>query len=443
MGDKGSLMGRFLGNAEKFSDKQVAETLQLLVLHGFKRGASDIHIEPHDRYVLVRYRIDGALRGVHKLPQTTLEPLMAGLKKQAGLAHLDSHLPQEGEYTAHAQGVDLTVRASTMPVYGGEKAVLHLSPKLGKPQKLAALGFWGNGLRTLESVLASPHGLVLVSGPRHSGVHATLFSLLEQLNNPLASIATVELRTKHRIPGVSQTYLAASGMSVYDGLRATLQQDPNIIMLGDIPDGRTAELAVHTAATGHLVVAGTHADGAIAAAIRLKGSGVEPFMLTTALRTSVGQRLVRALCNECRERYALTADEHRTLRQNFGITSPATLKHIFELEQDAVRSGLGDPKHYGSTPTHISYLWRASEHGCDACQHSGYQGRTALVEVLPSSELIQKALMSHEITSVAALHRIALQAGFTPLALDGLIKALRGQTTIKEVLHAAGSTMLA
>jgi len=436
-------MGRFLGNAEKFNDKQIAETLELLVTHGFKRGASDIHIEPHERFVLVRYRIDGTLRGVHKLPRPALGLAMAELKKIAGLQVQESRLPQEGQYDVRVGNQEVAVHVSIMPVFGGEKAVLHLSAHLGKPELLPGLGFWGKGLKTLESVLASPHGLVIVAGPRHSGVHSTLFSLLQALNSPMISIATVELRTKHHLSGVSQTYLTANGLSVRDGLQAALKQDPNVVMLGDIPDGATAELAIHAATTGHLVVAGLHADGAITATLRMRVAGVESFLLVTGLRAAVGQRLVRKLCPSCRERYALTPDELRTVREHFGIANAAAAKRVHELEREAIQSGLGDTTQPNTTPSHITHLWQARPEGCEDCQHTGYQGRTALVEVLTTTEGVQKGLMDRDNVSVAALHKTAVKDGFVPLALDGLIKILRGQTTMKEVLQAAGAATLA
>src|SRR5579859_246583 len=182
MGTKDRRMGRFLGSADKFSEKQVAETLDMLIEHGVSRGASDIHIEPFERFVLVRYRIDGGLRGVHKLPRGALGTIMAVAKKRAGLHTEDSQTPQEGVYAFTLGGREVDVRLDTMPVYGGEKAVLHLSVKLGKPQELEALGFWGQNLAAIEQVLTSPHGLVMVAGPRHSGLSSTLFSMLHQLN---------------------------------------------------------------------------------------------------------------------------------------------------------------------------------------------------------------------------------------------------------------------
>ena len=174
MGTKDSFMGRLLGNASKFTDKQIAETLNMLVEYGVKRSASDIHIEPHERFVLVRYRIDGALRGVHKLPRQALSTVMAQLKNLAGMNVQDTQMPQEGAYTADVDDRHLEIRVATMPVYGGEKAVLHLGHNPDSPTDLTTLGFWGEGLITLKNVLANPHGLILVAGPKHSGVSSTL-----------------------------------------------------------------------------------------------------------------------------------------------------------------------------------------------------------------------------------------------------------------------------
>jgi len=432
-------MGRFLGNAEKFSDKQVAETLEMLVGHGIARGASDIHIEPHDRFVLVRYRIDGTLRGIHKLPRATLAIIMAQLKTRAGLSADETQMPQEGRYRMTTEGHDVEIRLSTMPVYGGEKAVLHLSIQIGTPQDLATLGFWGQGLRALQYVLTTPHGLIVVAGPRHSGVSSTLFSLLNQLNSPLVSVATVETRAKHRLPGINQTY-TGSHISVLEGLQATLKQDPNIIMINDVPDGGTAQLALHAATTGHLLLMGMHADNSLAAVLRLRAAGVEPFLLASGLRVSIGQRLVRKLCDNCRERYALSLDDQQQLAEQFGITTPAARKRIHTLEQSATPAIFGDVKQLSSSPSHITHLWRASGDGCAQCQHSGYKGRLGIVEVLESTESLQRGLMDRGVSSIAGLQKIAVKDGFVPMALDGLIKALLGQTTVTEVLRAVNAS---
>lgn len=407
----------------------------MLVEHGVKRSATDIHIEPHERFVLVRYRIDGALRGVHKLPRAALATVMAQLKTLAGLNIQDARMPQEGEYAQTVGDRQIEIRIATMPVYGGEKAVLHLSAERGNPVDLSELGFWGDGLKTLKGMLANPHGLLVVAGPRHSGLSATLFSLLKDLNSPLSSLATVESGTKHRLPGVNQTYLTG-GMSTHDGLQAALRQDPNIIMLDNVPDGATAELAVQAATTGHLVLAGLHAESSIAGLLRLRHSGVEPFLLVTGLRAAIGQRLVRKLCPECRERYEVSPEEREQLEESFGMNSTTARKRLYELEKAASPAIFGDVKQLNSTPAQVTHLWRPSHNGCDACEHSGYQGRTAIVEVLKNTDSLHKAMLAKEAMSAGTIQTMVLKDGFIPMGLDGLVKALRGQTTIAEVLRA-------
>ena len=431
-------MGRLLSNAEKFTDKQVAETLTMLVEHGAKRGASDLHIEPHERFVLVRYRIDGTLRGIHKLPRAALASMMAELKKLADLNIQETHAPQEGEYSTQVGDKRIDIRVATMPVFGGEKAVLHLTMERGKPVDLAALGFWGEGLTALQAILANPHGLVLVAAPRHSGVSSTLFSLVHSLNSPMVSIATVENGPKHRLPGVNQTYLTG-GMSMLEGTRAALKQDPNIIMIGNLADATTAELCVHAATTGHLILAGLHAENSLAALLRLKHAGVEPFLIATALKASIGQRLVRQLCPDCRERYQLSDEERKHLESSFGIATTSARKRVHELERAAAPAIFGDVKQLSSTPGHITHLWRAHEGGCDTCDHSGYMGQTAIVEVLQSTDGLQKALLSRDVVSANTMLTAVLRDGFVPMALDGLVKALRGQTTVAEVLRAVSA----
>lgn len=437
MGVKDVLVGRLLGNAGKFSDAQVMQTLQLLVEHGVKRSASDIHIEPHDQFALVRYRIDGTLRGIHKLPLTALPSLIERLKEQAGLDPNEKTMPQDGHYSTPSGGQSVEVRVSVMPVLGGEKAVLHLTLALAKPFALEALGLWGHSLALVQDSLAHPHGLMLVSGPKHSGISTTLHSLVGLLNTPLVSIATIEDHVKYRVPGTSQTY-AHKHASLVENLQAVLRQDPNIVAINRLNDKYTAELAVHAAVTGHLIIAGLHADSSPAALLRLRSLGVEPFLLASAARLSISQRLVRRLCGHCRERFEPTPAELKDISKTFGVQTPAAGKRLHTLVQEAMQAGLGSDQKTGTTASRITTLWRAHSGGCEACDHTGYQGRTAIVEVLPNSEPIQKALMSRESLSEAELHAIALKHDFIPMALDGLVKALCGETTTDEVLRVMG-----
>lgn len=440
MGVKDVITGRLLASANrKFSDAQVADTLHLLVMHGLEGGANTIHIEPHDRYVLVRYRIDGALRGVHKLPREASDLLMRQLKVLSDLEPNDSRTPQEGQYSTEIGGQNLHVRLSIMPVLGGEKAVLHLRPEQASPLELEKLGFWGWGLDAIHEALARPNGLILVTGPKHSGKTTTMYSMLELVNSPTYSIATIEEHSTHRLAGVSQSYVhPKSGTTMLDGLRAVLHQDPNIILLGGLPDQKTAELAVQSATNGHLLLAEMHNENAVTSVLHLRAMGVEPFLLATALRVSVAQRLVRRLCPDCRERYTL--DEARTskLEEAFGITSTAARARVVRLEQEAAQAGLTSGEPGFNTPDGLPRLWRPGKGGCETCSHNGFKGRLALTEVLVNNDGLQKQLLSRRTLTASELHKAALKDDFVPMGLDGLIKALCGLTTITEVLRAAG-----
>jgi type IV pilus assembly protein PilB len=362
---------------------------------------------------------------------------MVQLKTLADLNAQETRAPQEGTYVQDADGQQVAVRVATMPVFGGEKAVLHVTVSRGAPVSLEDLGFWGKGLHALQSVLTNPAGLVLVAGPKHNGVSSTLFSLVSALNSPLVNIATVEPQQKHRLPGVNQTYLGDSGaLTVTTGLKAALKQDPNIIMLSNLPDSDSAVIAVHAATTGHLLLAGLHADSSIQAALRVRAAGIEPFLLVTCLRASVGQRLVRTLCPNCRERYALSRDEQKELAQSFGITGPGAYKKIHELEGQLAPAIFGDVKQLNSTPSSITHLWRPSQTGCDTCDRTSHKGRTAIVEVLENTQGLHKILMDRDSHSPTTVQTAAIKDGFIPMGLDGLVKALRGQTTIAEVLRA-------
>lgn len=431
------ITGRLLSSATvNFSDSQVEDTLQLLVGHGVKRGANTIHIEPHNQYVLVRYRIDGALRGFHKLPRSASNMLTEKLKTLADLEPQELNAPQEGHYTTEVNGQTVYVRVSLMPVLGGEKAVLHLMPEQGSLEELANLGFWGANLDTLHEALARPQGLITVSGPRHSGKSTTLYSMLQLLQNPGHSIATLEEHHTHHLNGASQSYVRPrTGTPFSKSLQAVLQQDPNIILVSNLPDKETTEIAVHAAATGHLLLAEIHSADATTSALHLRSMSDSPFLLATALRATVSQRLVRKLCEHCREQYVLDESKRQKLEKAFGISNPAARARVVELELALIRAGLGtyDP---ASSPKGIAHVWRAKQGGCEQCDRTGYQGRIAITEVLSNNEVIQKKLLSQEAVTPDELHRLALKHGFIPMGLDGLVKALQGLTTIVEVLRA-------
>ncbi len=387
------ITGRLLSSTTvTFSDSQVEDTLQLLINHGVKRGANTIHIEPHNHYVLVRYRIDGALRGFHKLPIAASSMLTEKLKNLADLESQEQNAPQEGHFTTDLDGQTIYVRVSLMPVLGGEKAVLHLTPEQTSQNDLADLGFWGENLTTLHEVLARPQGLITVAGPKHSGKTATLYGMLQLLDSPGHSIATIEEHHTHRLSGANQSYIhPRSGTTFAKGLRAVLQQDPNIILISNLPDRDTVELAVHAATSGHMLLAEMYSSDAVTSALHLRSLSISPFLLGTALRATVGQRLVRKLCQNCREQYPLDDAKRQKLEKAFGIASPSARMRVTELEVAAKRYGIG-AQDLASSPHGIAYVWRVHPGGCEQCDNSGYKGRIALTEVLTNDETIQKKI---------------------------------------------------
>jgi type II secretory ATPase GspE/PulE/Tfp pilus assembly ATPase PilB-like protein len=438
MGVKDSFLGKLLGSADKFSDEQVLQTINMLVEHAVKHRASDIHIEPHERFVLVRYRIDGSLKGIHKLPIASLPAVVEQIKNLAHLSTQDDYTPQEGQYATLVGEEQFEIQVTTLPVVGGEKAVLHINRRLSKPLSLEALGFWGKSLRVMRDTLAHSHGLVVVASPRRSGKTTTMHSMLQALNTPAVSIATVESSIEFRLPGASQTRVRPQhGITYLEGLQAALNQDPNILMVSSLPDKQTANLAIQAAMGGHLVIAGVHSDSASAGLAHLRTMSDEPFLLATAARAVVSQRLVRQLCVHCRERYVPAPEQVIEIEKVFGMTSAAAKRKVHELEQLASKEGIGDNKHVNTTPSRITSLWRASDEGCEACGHTGYQGSIAIAEVLPVTPTIQKELLDH--SAGHKLHSVALKDGFVPMGLDGLVKALRGETTVPEVLRTSAA----
>lgn len=435
MGVKDSFLGRLLGNADKFSEEQVAQTISLLIEHGVKHEASDIHIEPHDHVVRVRYRVDNVLRSVHKLPLAALPAVIEQIKTLAHMHAAETHLPQEGQYATLVGENQFEIQVYTMPVVGGEKAVLHISRRLGVPPKIEELGFWGQGLQSIQTALSRSHGLIAVATPRRNGKTTTLHSLLQMVNVPSLSIATVEDSIEYRLSDASQARVRPQhGITFYSGLQASLKQDPNIVMISSLADRKTADLAIQAATGGHLMIAGMHADNAPAALAHLQTISEEPFLFAHAVRIIISQRLVRKLCAHCRQSYTPSHEEISGVEKTFGLTTTATRQKLHALEQQAKQAGIGGGTNLHTSASGIIKLWRADVEGCEACNHTGYRGSVAITEVLEiGNQTVQTALLAN--TTAATLRKLALKEGFIPLELDGLLKVLRGQTTITELLR--------
>ncbi len=436
MGVKDSLIGKLLGNTSQFSAEQVEQTIQLLLEHGLKHTATAIHIEPHGKLVWIRYRIHGALHGLHKLPAGALSPLVNALHKKAGLP-TDTLTPQEGSFTATLGTRNLTVQVNTMHIVNGERIVLQFAEHESQAQSAASLeqlGFWGANADLVRTTLSHVHGLILVGGLKHSERPAVLYALLHLLRTAAISIGTIEDTIGRRMPGITQMKVLPHDAASYEGaLHAPLAQDMNAVMLTDLPSSTVANEAVYAATVGHLVAAGQHSDSAAKGIVHLRHMGVASYMLAAALRLSIGLRSVRRLCLGCRERISLSKEQADRLEQLFGMTTPANRKRIHTLEQQALKAGIGRDLPLSSTPGHLTHAWQASRDGCSDCHHTGFSGVLSLVEVMPGGEYLYAALTDTATTT--DIQAAALKQGFVPIALDGMIKALRGETTVAEVVH--------
>lgn len=424
-------------------DSPIAQTVNLLIEYAIRSGASDIHIEPREDFVIVRYRVDGILREANKLPKKVVNSLVSRIKILSNLKIDEKRVPQDGRFKIQLGGSMYALRVSTLPVSDGEKVVMRILDESSKSITLDQLGYWGYNLDVVNKAIKQPHGMILVTGPTGSGKSTSLFAVLSMLNEPSVNISTIEDPVEYRIQGANQTQVnPKAGMTFAAGLRALLRQDPNIIMVGEIRDAETAGLGTQAALTGHLVFATLHTNNAATCLPRLIDMKIEPFLIASTVRAVVGQRLVRRICNDCREEIVPEAPVIKQINEVFGTNDAAIMKQIHKLETVALESGIGkDPagksqvntSQPSTTETKITKLYKAHDDGCPACGHTGYKGRMGIYEVLANTPEVQKLIVSNSASN--EIQEQAIREGMITMQIDGFIKALRGQTTIEEILR--------
>ena len=369
-------------------------------------GATDVHLETEREQLQVRMRVDGYLRRDQRLPLGMAPAVISRLKILAGLDIADRRLPQDGRSNLKIGNAEADLRVAVMPNMYGETAVLRILLRDTRLLDLGRIGMAEKDRKAFQTILAEPHGIVVVTGPTGSGKTTTLATAISMLNEPSRKIVTVEDPIEYQIPGVHQTQIKSSiGLTFASALRSFLRHDPDIIMVGEMRDGETAGIGVQAALTGHLVLTTLHTNSASDAVVRLIDMGVEPYLLASSLRGVLGQRLVRKLCERCKARDDAADD-------NAGLF--------------AEKRGLAIPPDAG--------FHRAI--GCDACGHTGYRGRIGVFEVLRADEPI-RALLRKDPDPVA-IARVAREAGMTTMLEDGFGKCAQGLTTIDEVLRATG-----
>ncbi len=415
-------------------DSPIAQTINLLLEYAIRSSASDIHIEPREEFVQIRYRIDGVLQEVNRLPRNVVGALTSRIKILSNLKIDERRVPQDGRFKIKVAGKQYALRVSTLPIADGEKVVMRILDESNQAVTLTDLGYWGHSLDVINEAVTEPNGMVLVTGPTGSGKSTSLFSVLTMLNTPDVNISTIEDPVEYKIPGVNQTQTnAKAGMTFASGLRALLRQDPNIIMVGEIRDGETANLGVQAALTGHLVFSTLHTNNAATTLPRLLDMGIEPFLIASTVKAVVGQRLVRRLCMTCRESYKPDKNEVASVVGLFHLPTGRDFSYIHELEVQATKQNVGGDTPQGSSATTIKALWKAAPNGCDDCNHTGYRGRIGIYEVLGSTIPIQKLIISNATSN--QIQDLAISEGMVTMQTDGLVKALRGNTTIEEVLR--------
>ncbi len=415
-------------------DSPIAQTINLLLEYAIRSNASDIHIEPREEFVQVRYRIDGVLREVNRLPRNVIGALTSRIKILSNLKIDEHRVPQDGRFKIKVSGRQYALRVSTLPIADGEKIVMRILNESNQAVTLQDLGYWGKSLTTLTDALSESNGMVLVTGPTGSGKSTSLFSILTMLNTPDVNISTIEDPVEYKIPGVNQTQTnPKAGMTFASGLRALLRQDPNIIMVGEIRDGETANLGVQAALTGHLVFSTLHTNNAATCLPRLLDMGIEPFLIASTVRAVVGQRLVRRLCTTCRQSYHPDESELKAFRDTFNVDDE-TMKYLHDLDEEAKKDGINSDTEIGSTDSEVTTLWKPNPDGCEDCHQSGFRGRIGIYEVLGNSIPVQKLIVANATSN--DIQTQAIKEGMVTMQTDGIVKSLRGMTTIEEILRA-------
>jgi len=387
---------------EVVEDAPIVKFVNLLITQAIQDRASDIHLEPTERDLRVRFRIDGVLHEIMRSPKNIQSGVISRLKIMADINIAERRVPQDGRLSVTANGKKIDLRVATLPTVWGEKVVMRVLDNSTAMLRLSDLGFSDRNYDSYSQSFTKPYGMILVTGPTGSGKSTTLYATLNIVSRPEINVITVEDPVEYRIPGINQVQVNnKAGLTFAGALRSILRSDPDVVLIGEVRDHETAQIAIEAALTGHLVLTTLHTNDAPSAVTRLVEMGIEPFLVGSALDCVLAQRLARRLCPKCREAY--TPDPETLIAARFPWNEGEEL------------------------PT----LYRAV--GCSACSKTGYRGRLALHEVMPVTEEIER--LAVERASAAVISNVAREQGMMSLRDDGLYKVLNGVTTLEEILR--------
>lgn len=402
-------------------DLPIVRITQAVLKHAIMEGASDIHIEPTDKDVIIRYRVDGILHDMLVLPRAVLAGLVARVKVLSNLRIDEHRLPQDGRFMIESDEYKVAFRVSTLPVFDGEKVVMRLLDESGKKLSLDDIGIRPAALELMRRIIKRPHGMVLVTGPTGSGKTTTLYAAMKEVNTADVNISTIEDPVEYRMPRINQTQVKPQiGLTFANGLRALVRQDPDVIMVGEIRDEETASLAINAALTGHLVLTTLHTNSAAGAIPRMRDMKVEAFLLASTVNLIMAQRLVRRLCPKCRKERKLNAQIIAEIKKEFN--SEEIFKTLVREKMVKEGSGWQDVVIYQAV-------------GCKMC-HDGYKGRIGIYETMEITPEIQK-LIQPSVTAEQLEQAARENDGMVSMLEDGIMKTVEGTTTLEEVLRVA------
>jgi type II secretion system protein E len=382
-------------------DAPVIKIVNLIMVQAIREKASDIHIEPFQNSLKLRYRVDGDLAPAESPPKALQLAITSRIKILAGLNIAERRVPQDGRFRVKVMGKEVDLRVSVLPTSHGEKVVIRILDKSALTGSIDQMGLDEETLTKFRKAIDAPHGMILVTGPTGSGKTTTLYSVLQELNNPQYNIVTVEDPIEYELSGINQVSVRNDiGLDFASALRSILRQDPDIVMVGEIRDNETADIAVKAALTGHQVLSTLHTNDAAGAITRLDDMGIEPFLISSSILMTCAQRLVRKICTNCREEF---------------MPEPEIFTRL------------------GVEPKAETVFYRGS--GCDRCKGRGYLGRLAIIEALTVTESVRRLIMKR--ASAAVIKNQAVTEGMKTLRMAGIDKALEGQTTLEEVLRVA------